>query len=257
MNVLYDKNMQLEKLSAEFLATRYEGTPETIYQVAMQQFAQIKAVGLRQKSAEKGVQVARAQLFPTLSLNGNANTNYSDAARNDIFINTTDVTTTDYVVVNGTQSQVIRKQNNFSSQKIAYGKQLNNNLSTGISLNLRVPIFNSLQARNRIKLARVNLKNTELIAQTTKTQLQQFIEQAYINMNTASERYKTLLEQVSAYTESFRAAEIRFNSGVGNSIDYLTAKNNLDRANINLISAKYDYVLRAKILDYYQGKPLW
>jgi len=66
-----------------------------------------------------------------------------------------------------------------------------------------------------------------------------------------------LLEQVDAYTESFRAAEIRFNNGVGTPVDYLTAKNNLDRANINLITAKYDYVLRTKILDYYQGKQLW
>ena len=76
-------------------------------------------------------------------------------------------------------------------------------------------------------------------------------------MTTASERYKTLLEQVAAFTESFRVAEIRFNAGVGNPIDYLTAKNNLDRANINLINAKYDFVLRVKILDYYEGKPLW
>jgi outer membrane protein len=65
------------------------------------------------------------------------------------------------------------------------------------------------------------------------------------------------MDQVSAYEESFRAADIRFNSGVGTSIDYITAKNNLDRANINLINAKYDAVLRMKILDYYQGKQLW
>ena len=75
-------------------------------------------------------------------------------------------------------------------------------------------------------------------------------------MNTAWDRYKVLLDQVNAYQESFRAAEIRFNAGVGNSVDYLTAKNNLDRANINLISAKYDYVLRTRILDYYLGAVL-
>jgi outer membrane protein len=203
------------------------------------------------------VTVAKSGLFPTLSLNGLANTNYSNAARNEIFINTTDFVSTDYVVVSGTPTPVIYKQNNFSSQKIAYGKQLNNNLSTSISLNLRIPIFNSWQARNRIKLARIDLKNQELVAKTTKTQLQQFIEQAYINMNSAWDRYKTLLDQVNSFTESFRAAEVRFHAGVGNSIDYLTAKNNLDRAAINLISAKYDYVLRTKILDYYQGKQLW
>ena len=110
---------------------------------------------------------------------------------------------------------------------------------------------------SQIKLAKLVLKGNELIAKTTRTQLQQSIEQSYINMTTASDRYKVLLEQVNAFTESFHAAEIRFNAGVGTWIDYLAAKNNLDRANLNLINAQYDYVLRTKILDYYKGVKLW
>jgi outer membrane protein len=76
-------------------------------------------------------------------------------------------------------------------------------------------------------------------------------------MNTAADRYKTILLQVDAFNESFRGAEVRFQQGVGNSIDYLITKNSLDRANISLIIARYDFVLRTKILDYYQGKPLF
>lgn len=257
MNINYDKTMQLERISAESFMTKYENSSDNIYQTALQQFSLIKAVDLRRQSAEKRVSVAKGGLFPTLSLNGSANTNYSNAARNDVFLNTTNLVTTDYVVVNGNNVPVIHPQDYFSSQKIGYGKQLNNNLFTSISLNLRIPIFNSLQARNKIQLATIDLKNNEFIASTTKTQLQEFIEQAWINMNTAWDRYKVLLDQVNAYLESFGAADIRFNAGVGNSVDYLTAKNNLDRANINLISTKYDYVLRTKILDYYQGRQLW
>ena len=257
MNVPYDKNMSLARVGADSYVTKYDYTPDRIYQEALQQFSLVRAVDLRQQSAEKGVKAEKGKLFPTLSLNGNVNTNYSNAARRDIFLNTTDVTSSDYVVVNGTPSQVIRRQDNYTSEKINYGKQLNNNLFTSVSLNLNIPLFNSLLVRNRIKQAVIALKNSEATAKTTKTQLQQSIEQAYINMATASERYKTLLEQVNAFTESFHAAEIRFNAGVGNSIEYLTAKNNFDRANINLIIAKYDFVLRTKILDYYQGRPLW
>jgi outer membrane protein len=257
MNVQYDKNLQLERLDAGTFAAKYEDTPDIIYQAALEKFALVKAVDLRKESAASAVKAARGQLYPVLSLNGAANTNYSSAATQDIFINTTDVTSSDYVVVNGVPSPVIRKQNNFNSQKIYYGKQLNNNLFNSVSLNLRIPIFNSLQARSRVSLAKIDLKNNELVAQTTRIQLRQAIDQAYINMTSASGRYKTLLEQVNAYDESFRAAEIRFNAGVGNSIDYLTAKNNLDRSNINLINAKFDFIFRIKILDYYEGKKLW
>jgi outer membrane protein len=257
MNVPYDKNMSVERLEASAFADKYADTPDKIYETALQQFAQVKAADFTLQSSEKAVKVARGRLFPTLSFNAGIGTNYSNTASTSTLINTTDVVSSDYVVVNGNQSPVIRKQNNFSTQKISYSDQLNNNRGTGFSLDMRIPIFNSFFQRNQIKLAKLVLKNNEFIAKTTRTQLQQNIEQAYVNMTTASDRYKTLLEQVNAFTESFRAAEIRFNAGVGNSIDYLTAKNNLDRANINLINAQYDYVLRTKILDYYKGVKLW
>jgi outer membrane protein len=112
-----------------------------------------------------------------------------------------------------------------------------------------------MTARNQIKLANINLKDNELIETNTKQQLHQQIDQAYLNMNNAYERYKVLLTQVAAYEESYKAAEVRFKAGVGTSVDYLTAKDRLDRANINLVNAKYDFVLRKKILDYYNGKP--
>ena len=73
----------------------------------------------------------------------------------------------------------------------------------------------------------------------------------------AQHELRVLVEQVDAYSESFRAAEVRYNSGASTSVDYIIAENNLARANVNLIIARYDYVLRTKILDYYQSKPLW
>ena len=73
-------------------------------------------------------------------------------------------------------------------------------------------------------------------------------------MTTAWNRYKVLGEQVAAFEESFRAAEIRFNLGAMNSVEYLIVKNNLDRANINFTTARYDYLLRTRVLDFYQGR---
>lgn len=257
MNVPYNKDLILEKIEPESFAARYEETPDKIYETALQELALVKAAEFRRQSAARAIKVARGQLFPTLSFNGNVFTNYSSVAMQSRYINTIDKISDDYVMINGTQVPVVYKQDNFNVSKISYNDQLNNNLYTSFGFNLNIPIFNSLQQRNRIRQAKINYKRSELSVKTTKTQLSQAIDQAYINMNTAAERYRTILSQVEAFTESFRAAGIRFDSGVGNSIDYLTAKNNLDRANINLIIAKYDYVLRTKILDYYQGRQLW
>ncbi len=257
MNVPYRAELEVERLDQEEFVDSYEGTPDEIYQETLREFALVKAVNLRTQSSSSGVKAARSQLWPVLSLGGNVQTNYSSAARKDVFINNSEVITDDYVLVGATPSPVIRQQSNFSSDKISYNNQLNNNLFNQVSLNLRVPIFGNWVARNRIRLAQVQLKTNQLVEASTKTQLQQSVEQAHVNLVSAQDRYKTLLEQVEAYKESFRSAEIRFNEGVVNSVDYLVAKNNLDRSNINLIAAKYDYVLRTKVLDYYRGRKLW
>ena len=117
-----------------------------------------------------------------------------------------------------------------------------------------IPIFNRSVYRNKVKHAEIDYKTSELTEQSTKLQLHQSIDQAYLDMTNAFKRYKLLLEQVAAFTESFKAAEVRYNAGVGTSIDYLTAKDRLDQSNYNLISAQYDFVLKKKILDYYNGK---
>ena len=257
LNIPYDKNLTLERLPEQAFDTAYYAAPDKIYETALQQFAQIKAVHLRTQSAEKTIRSVRGELYPSLTLSGNVNTNYSSAATQSFLLNTVEIPSTDYVVINGSQVPVITKQNNFDTKKITYGSQLKNNKFTTVNLGLVIPLFNASQVRSRVRLAKIDLKNNELVEQNTKNQLQQSIERAYVNLTNTSDKYKILLDQVNSFGESFRAAEIRFNSGALTSVDYLIAKNNVDKANINLIISRYDFILRAKILDYYQGKALW
>jgi outer membrane protein len=227
MNVQYNREMQVERLRADQVEMNYATTPDSIFSVALQQLAIIKAADLRTKSAEKAVQAARGSLFPSVGLGGGFYTPYSSTARDS------------------------------ASQKIEYYDQLSNNYRTYVGVGISIPIFNNFRFRNQIAMAKVDLKSATYTAQTRQIQLKQNIEQDHFNMTAAKNRYLALLDQVMAYTESFHAAEARFNAGASTSVDYLIAKNNLDRANVNLIIARYDYVLRTKILDYYQGKPLW
>lgn len=257
LNIPYNKSLVVARLPEENFTMNYSNTPEKIYETALQEFAEVKSVHLRTLSAEKNISSIRGQLYPTLFLNANINTNYSSVATRDFFVNTTEVPSSDYVVVNGSQVPVITKQNNYNSKKITYGNQLSNNLFTSVNLGLNIPLFNASEVKNKIKVAKIDLKNNELVEQNTKNQLQQSIERAYVNLTSSSNKYELLLGQVHSFEESFRAAEIRFNAGASTSVDYLIAKNNLDKARSNLIISKYDFALRAKVLDYYQGKPLW
>ena len=257
LNIPYDKELELEKISNENFNLDSTTNPNEIYQTALQNFAQVQATKLRTQSAEKNIRSIKGELFPTLSLGGSLNTNYSSVASRDYFVNTTETPSSNYVNVNGAQYPVIVKQENYSSKKINFGDQLSNNLFSAVNIGLTIPLFNAGRIKNQVKLAHLNLQNSKYIEQNTKTQLQQAIERAYVNLTSAADKYKLLLQQESAFEESFRTAEVRFNAGAITSVDYIIAKNNLNRAQNNLINSKYDFVLREKVLDYYAGKPLW
>ena len=222
MNVPYNKMMKLERMNTDEFLTAYKNSSDEIYQTALKEFALIKSVELRKRSAEYALKSAKGARYPSLVLGSNLQTNYSSIAQN-------------------------------STGKIPYSEQIGNNVFSTVSLGLRIPLFNAYRAKYNIRLAGINVRNTKLQEENTKLQLRHQIEQAYLNMTNAFERYTALLEQVAAYNISFKAAEARFAAGVGTSVDYLIAKNNSDRANISLIGSKYDFVLRKKVLDYYQN----
>jgi outer membrane protein len=253
LNVPYKRDVQLEKVSLDLLSTDYQKNSDSIYQVALQILPSIKSVDLKIKSNQKALQAARGQYYPTLSFYGSINTNYSNAATTEIPGTISDVQTTDYVVVGGTNYNVFTKEQSFTTQNLSFGDQFKNNRYTSIGLQLSVPILNSFRARNNVKLAKLNLKNAQYNGTSVRLQLQQIVEQDFQNMLASYNQYKSYVDQVNAFSESFRTAEIRFNEGVINSDTYVIAKNNIDRANANLIMAKYSYLLRTKILDYFQG----
>jgi outer membrane protein len=222
LNIPYRPSIKFEKVTgAEIL--QQTGTSEEIYQTSLAQLALVKAATLRRQSAEKGVSAAKGALYPTISLFGSVNTSYSTA------------------------------QFNNNNATIPYWDQFKGNYRNQVGISLQIPILNYFQNRNKVTLAKIDLQNYKYVEENTKIQLRQNVEQAYLNMSNALERYTALQDQVKAYTESFRIAEIRFNAGVLNSVDYVLAKNYLDRANLNLINARYDCYIYNKILDYYQG----
>jgi outer membrane protein len=227
MNVPYSKDLTVTRIGADQFDMTYDNTPDSIYAQALQQLAIVKAAEWRSKSFEKAVRAAKGNFYPSLGIGGGINTNYSSLAQDA------------------------------NSKKIPYDNQLKNNYGTYIGTGITIPILNNFRYKTQVALAKIDYKSAQFTTQTVKIQLKQNIEKDFFNMTAALDRYKALSEQVNAYTESFQAADIRFTEGVGTSVDYLIAKNNVDRAKTNLIVGRYEYLLRIKILDYYQARPLW
>lgn len=223
LNMPYTKNLSVEPISSEHLSLEYGKQASEIYEIAALQLPLVKAATLRKRSSDAQVKASRSANFPMLYFKSSLASNYSNSARGPF------------------------------NQSIPYFQQYSNNLSKSFSVSVALPLFNSFRTKNAVSLSRINQQEHEALLQNTLVQLQQAVEQAYFNMTSAKERYLSLTEQANAYKESFRTVEIRFNAGALTVVDYLIAKNNLDRANTNLLVNRYDLLLRRKILDFYQG----
>ncbi len=257
MNMAYSKELRLVRDAETGLKVLEDLGVEKVYQSALEKLAVFKANAYRVQSAGYAAKVARADRYPSVSLFGQLQTNYSSAAMRSSLFNSVQGPSGDYVVVNNVQVPVITTINSFNSSKIGFGDQFRNNISKYAGLNVSIPVFSAFQTRTKLRLARVQEQVVRVQGETMRLQLRQAIEQAHLNWTNSYERYKLLAQQVTAFEESFRAAEIRFNEGAINSVQYLLVKNNLDRSRANFLIAGYEYTLRGRVLDFYMGVQGW
>lgn len=254
MNVAYDSTIQLQEIGAMSTPKEYPSSVDDIYVSAAEKLAVVRAADTRLASAFKNIQYIKSQRMPSLQLSGGANTNYSSAASTSTIASTTYVTNGSYVLDNnGKQLPVYAPQNTYAQQNIPYGSQWKNNVNTSVSLGLNIPIFNGFLIKNKLKQAKLDQEQADFTSKTLRTQLRQAVEKDYFNMKFSFASYKKLAEQVDAYKTSLYAASVKFDNGVITTVDYIITKNNMDQSVMNLVAAKYDYILRTKILDYYLG----
>lgn len=234
---------------------------EELYSSAAATQPFIKSNELRIESAQLGEQIARSFYYPTLSFSATALTGYSSVTQQ--VVGAEERVVSQSVMVSGvpgiegsfplTISQTTLVP---ITDKTPYFDQLNNNRRAVFNFSLNIPIYNRRQVRSGVERADIARKQAENTALLQRQNLNQNIQQAYLDAQSALATYRQTQKLIEANELTFRNAERQFNLGVINSVDYLIAKTNLDRARYDLIRARYDYFFRTKVLDFYQGKPL-
>ncbi|AXT50390.1 TolC family protein [Aquimarina sp. BL5] len=246
----------IDKASVLLDFEKYTLSSDDVFNEAMENLATFKAKELRAKAAKRGISVAKAQYIPEISFFGQVNTNYSSVAETFTEIGSDIVETGDFVTVNNEQVSVFTNESQFNGEKIEYLDQFDNNLNTVVGIAVNIPLFNGFRAKNNVALEKIKAEESLIELERTALEVKNAIAQVHFDMQAAYERYESLQNQVAAFKESYRVNEIRFNNGVSNFIAYITSKNNLDNAETNLTNAKYEYLLRVKILEFYRGNSL-
>ncbi|MDR0505878.1 MAG: TolC family protein [Dysgonamonadaceae bacterium] len=177
------------------------------------------------ESAEKTLQIAKSGYLPTLSLNFRYGTSYYHLY-----------------------------DKNFNNT--SFSNQFKNNAEEYIGLNLNIPIFNRFSVRNQVRNARFNIENQKLVLENVKKDLYKEIQTAYLNAVSSQEKYKASQEAVISTSESFKYAQERYEIGKSSVFEFNEAKTKLVRSQLEEAQSKYDYIFRAKILDFYNGVPI-
>lgn len=249
-----DSEIYVEEFQISPELEKYQLSAKETYEASLKYLATFEARRLRIEAAEEDIAVSRSLLAPNISLFAQLNTNYSSVARLFNETGTQIIETGQFITVDDANFPVRTNQSQFSEEKISYTDQFENNLNSVVGIAVDIPIFNGFRAKRNVQLKKIQLEDAELELENTKNQFLQAIKRAHNDMEAAYENYFILQDQVAAYEQSYEVNEIRFTNGVSNIVEYIISKNNLDGARINLANAKYEYLIRLKVLDYYKGE---
>lgn len=225
-----------------------------LYKQALNTQAQVRADGLRLRSAGYSVALARAARWPRLSLFASLNTNWSSAAlwRQG----TITAIQEQEIIIDGTPVTVGFPVEVPLLGKKPFKEQLFDNFGQGIGLQLSIPIFANGQTRIGIERAELGVTQARLQLEQTQQQLRNDVQRALADARAAYRNYEAARHSTEAARVAFENARKRYELGAINQYDYNTARNNLDMAEVQLTIAKYDYLFKLKVLDFYKGRKL-
>lgn len=231
-----------------------EQTPKAIYEKAVTQRNDIKLGLTNLAIAEKDIDLAKGTRMPTLTAFYNYNTRISYSNR---FIETGNFIQTPIGIVQDNGALVVSQ---FPEREVAgplsFGTQFGQNDGHSFGLSLNIPVFNGFATQNNIKRRKVNLNRIENQLAQTKLDLENTINQAFNDAKGAYKFYDASDKTLRAREQAFEIAKQRFEAGVMNSFDYVQARQRYQIAASDIIRAKFDYIFKLKVLEFYFGLEL-
>lgn len=197
--------------------------PEQVYTEALSFKPEIRSEQLRLQGAEHSINIAKAGYYPKLNFSAGLGSNYYTTS-------------------------------NFDSD--AFGKQLKNNFSQFIGLNLNIPIFNRFSVRNEVRRAKADRENQELTLDNTKKTLYKEIQQVYYNTLNAQTKEKASQEAMLSSKDAFELTQAKYENGKAGITEFNEAKNNYLKSESDLVQARYENLYQHVLLEFYRGREL-
>jgi len=225
-----------------------------IYKLALEVFPNVKSAEYRLKGNDKTLSIAKGGLLPRITVSGAMGSGYSNARERIIGVDSLGMILSGYQLSSG--ENVLMPILNYNSEITPFDQQLKDNLSKSLTFSLSIPLFNGWMNQTSIINAKIGVMSSKNELQRTKNQLRKQVEQVRADVIAAEKQYNFSEKSTEALQESFIYNEQKFNEGMLNVYDYNDSKNKWIKAESDLLQAKYDYLFKIKILDFFMGNPL-
>lgn len=229
-------------------------TFDEIYKSALDNQPGIRAAELDMRSAQLGEKIAKSGLYPAVNFFGSLQSNYSNRGQrlDEVIVTTSDIP----VVIDGMPSILTFPGQEAITSDNPYINQIDENISYGFGLGVNIPIYSNYQVTAGVERAKLNTMSSALNIERQKNTLKTDVQQALADAQAASKSYQAAQKSSDAQRAAYNNATKQYELGAINSFDFVNARALLDNTNISLIIAKYDYLFKAKVVDFYMGRPI-
>ena len=213
------ENFQIVAPKVEAFSTDLS-LPDEVYTLALQNKPAIKAAQYRLEGATKSIRIAQSGWYPQLTFGAGIGTNY-------------------YSIT--------------GIENAGFGNQWRENMNKYLQFSLSIPLFNRFETRNRVKNARIQRNALAWQLEESKKTLYKEIQQAYYNALAAESQFRSSEVASKAAETSFKMMSEKYANGKANATEYNEMRANWMKALSEQIQARYDYLFRSKILEFYKG----
>jgi outer membrane protein len=195
-------------------------SPVTTFDFALKHQPSIEAANLRLEQTYFDVKATKSSWYPSLSLYAGYSNGYYRYF-NDSYVNT------------------------------SFSEQMSNNGRTSVGLRLSIPIFNAMQTKYRVEMSKLSIKNQELAIANARKDLKKDIQQAFYNALAAEQKYMAADETYQSAEIAYRYSDESYDAGKATLLELNESKNRLFKSESEMLQAKYEYLYRVKVLNYY------
>ncbi|WP_437921600.1 TolC family protein [Sphingobacterium sp. LRF_L2] len=207
-----------------------------IYNKALAVQPQITQAEQKKDLAAQNIKTAKGGYLPTLSLTTSYGTGYSSQNFERVAVDDDPL--------------------NVELRKKTFGDQFNENRSFNIGLSLSVPIYDKQRTKVSIAKAKINQQMAETESVLAQRNLEKIVIQAVLDLKAANKQYISSRVSFNSSQVAFNVIKERYEVGMANAMEMFTAQTNMNKAEFDMIRAKYETIFKSRIIDYYLGNTI-